>query len=60
MDGDANGPVETDVVLGGEEDMLAEAGLECVKGFIARGDGDGDLNLNFILLALVEGRGEGE
>jgi len=48
MDGDANGPVKTDIILEQDEDMLVASALECVKRCIARGDGD----MNFSLLAL--------
>lgn len=49
MDGDANGPVKTNIVIKQNEDMLEASALECVKRCIARGDGD----MNYSLLALV-------
>ena len=50
MDGDANGPVKTDVMLQRNEDLLEASALECVKRCIAREDADG----KFSLLALVQ------
>lgn len=49
MDGDANGPVQTDLVLGEDQDLLESSALECVRRCIARSEG----NVNFGLLALV-------
>lgn len=49
LDGDANGPVKTDVLLQDDEDMLDASALTCVKQCIARGEAD----VNFSLLALV-------
>ena len=49
MDGDANGPVKTDVTLGVNQDLLEASALECVRRCIARNEGD----INFSLLALV-------
>lgn len=54
LDGDANGPVRTDVVVGQGEDMLDEAGLKCVRGCIERGGAD----VKFGLMALVESGGD--
>lgn len=50
MDGDAVGPVRTDIALRQGEDMLAEAALKCVRRCIAR---DGADDGKFSLLALV-------
>ncbi len=50
MDGDANGPVQTDITLKQGEDMLEASALECVKRCIAREDAD----MKFSLLALVQ------
>lgn len=50
MDGDANGPVRTDITLKRDEDMLEASGLQCVKRCIAREDAD----MKFSLLALVQ------
>ena len=49
LDGDANGPVKTGIMLKQNEDMLEASALECVKRCIARGKAD----MNFSLLALV-------
>lgn len=49
MDGDANGPVKTDVTLGVGQDLLESSALECVRRCIARNEGD----ISFSLLALV-------
>ena len=56
MDGDANGPVKTDISLQHNEDMLDASALECVKRCIARGDAD----MNFSLLALVPNLGDSD
>jgi len=53
MDGDANGPVKTDIVIKQNEDILEASALECVKRCIARGHAD----VNFGLLALVPNLG---
>ncbi len=50
MDGDANGPVKTDVTLREDQDLLESSALECVRRCIARSEG----NVNFGLLALVQ------
>jgi len=49
MDGDANGPVKTDVTLREDQDLLESSALGCVRRCIARSEG----NVNFSLLALV-------
>ncbi len=49
MDGDANGPVKTDVTLREDQDLLESSALDCVRRCIARSEG----NVNFSLLALV-------
>jgi ubiquitin carboxyl-terminal hydrolase L3 len=50
MDGDASGPVKTDITLKQDEDILEMSALECVKRCVAREDADG----KFSLLALVQ------
>ena len=50
MDGDANGPVKTDIRLEQGEDMLEASALKCVRRCIARDSAD----MNFSLLALVK------
>lgn len=50
MDGDASGPVKTDITLEQDEDMLEMSALKCVKRCVAREDADG----KFSLLALVQ------
>jgi len=49
MDGDADGPVKTDVMLRDDQDLLELSALECVRRCIARNKE----NVNFGLLALV-------
>lgn len=49
LDGDRKGPVDRGLLLGPDEDMLAEGGLRIVKEFIQRED-----NFNFSLMALVQ------
>ncbi|KAL8935953.1 MAG: hypothetical protein Q9211_004430 [Gyalolechia sp. 1 TL-2023] len=56
MDGDAIGPVKTDLSLKHNEDLLDASALECVKRCIARGDAD----MNFSLLALVANLGDSD
>ena len=50
MDGDAKGPIKTDITLTENEDMLETSALECVKQCIAREGADG----KFSLLALYQ------
>lgn len=49
LDSDANGPVNTDVILGEDEDLLESSVLDCVRRCIARSEGD----IHFSLLALT-------
>ncbi len=49
MDGDANGPVKTEVMLRDDQDLLELSALECVRRCIARNKE----KINFSLLALV-------
>ena len=50
MDGDAKGPIKTDIKLKENEDMLEASALECVKQCIARENADG----KFSLLAVIQ------
>ena len=52
MDGDASGPVKTDITLKQDEDMLDLSALKCVKRCVAREE---DADGRFSLLALVQG-----
>lgn len=49
LDGDRKGPVDRGLLLGPDEDMLAEGGLKIIKEYIQRED-----NFNFGLMALVQ------
>lgn len=49
LDGDRKGPVDRGLLLGPDEDMLAEGGLRIVMEFIER-----EGNFNFSLMALVQ------
>lgn len=50
MDGDRKGPIDRGLLLGPEEDILAEGGLSVIREFIRREKGG---NPQFSLLALV-------
>ena len=50
MDGDAAGPIQTDVQLNEGDDLLQASVLECVRARIAKAGADG----SFSLLALTE------
>jgi ubiquitin carboxyl-terminal hydrolase L3 len=50
LDGDRKGPVDRGPLLGPDEDMLAEGGLNIVREFIQR---ENEVNFNFSLMALV-------
>lgn len=45
MDGDANGPVKTDITLNEGEDMLEASALDYTKRYIARGGTSGKYSL---------------
>ncbi len=50
MDGDRKGPLDRGALLGPDEDVLSEGGINIVRKFIEREE---DGNSNFSLLALV-------
>ena len=56
MDGDANGPVKTNIMLKQNKNMLDASALECVKRCIVKGGAD----MNFSLLALVPNLGNSD
>lgn len=50
LDGDRKGPIDRGQVLGPEDDVLADGGLNVIREYIRHGQGD----IRFELMALVE------
>jgi ubiquitin carboxyl-terminal hydrolase L3 len=49
LDGDYKGPLDTDVILGSEEDILCPQGIKVIKEYISQEED----NISFNLMALV-------